>query len=194
MSNHTYCCCYYRHYLCCFGLDHSLVWVDVTGFDNDLAYCSDGKLVCVFLGFCCVACCVTVFICISSGPFKMYTPNSLSRCDTIRLYVPFSKCTWLFNFFRWRVILAYMICSRLAWAATPNAYSASFCSSSRKSFKICFTGLNPSRWNLCFAVSIERGLTYLLRNTVRISHKFSILGWWFFLKVCSASPPMIEWK
>ena len=51
--------------------------------------------------FCCGACCVTVFMGISSGASKSFRSNSLSRCNTICSYAPFSKCAWLFDFFRW---------------------------------------------------------------------------------------------
>ena len=36
-----------------------------------------------FSEFCCVACCVTVFICISSGASKPFSSNLFSRCNTI---------------------------------------------------------------------------------------------------------------
>ena len=37
---------------------------------------------------------------LSSGASKPFSSNSLSRCDTICPYVPFSKCAWLIDFFR----------------------------------------------------------------------------------------------
>ena len=58
------------------------------------------------LEFCCGPCCVTVFMGISSGASKPSNSNSLSRCDTICSYVPFSKCAWLIDFFRCGGILA----------------------------------------------------------------------------------------
>ena len=73
-----------------------------------------------FSGLCCVACCVTVFICSSSGDFQPFSSNSFSSCDTIIWYVPISKCAWLIGFFKWGSILAYMIYSLIAWATTPN--------------------------------------------------------------------------
>ena len=133
--------------------------------------------------FCCGACCVTVFMGISSGASKPFNSNSLSRCDTICSYVPFSECAWLIEFFRWGGILALMNCSMIACAATPNASFANFWSSSKKSIKLWFAGLKTCRWNLCFAVAIDWGFTYFLWNTVRISPKFSLLGLVMFLKV-----------
>ena len=58
------------------------------------------------LEFCCGACCVTVFTGISCGASKPFNSNSLSRCDTMCSYVPFSKCAWLIDFFRWGGTLA----------------------------------------------------------------------------------------
>ena len=82
----------------------------------------------------------------------------------------------------------------IAWAATPNASFASFWSSSRKSINFWFAGLKASRWNSCFAVAIDWSFTYFLRNTVKICATFSLIGLVMFLKVCSASPCMREWK
>ena len=90
----------------------------------------------------------------------------LYRCDAICSYVPFSKCAWLIDFFKWGGILAYMKCSMIAWAGTPNASFPSFWRSSRKSINFRFAGLKTSRWNFCFAVTIDGGCTCFLRNTV----------------------------
>ena len=97
-------------------------------------------------------------------------------------------------FFQVGDILAFMYCSMIVWAAAPNASFASFWSSSRKPINFWFAGLKTSRWNLGFAVAIEWGFTYFLRKTVWNSPKFSLLGLVMFLKVCSASPRMREWK
>ena len=70
--------------------------------------------------------CVTVFIWVSSRSFKLLNSNSLSRCVTICSYKPFSKWAWFIDFFRCGGILAYMNCSMITWAATPNAYFANF--------------------------------------------------------------------
>ena len=147
-----------------------------------------------FSGFCCLACCVRVFICSSSWASKPFNSKSPSRCDTISSYVPFSKCAWLIDFFMWGGILAYMNCSMIAWAATPIASFASFRSLSRKSINFWFAGLKASRWSLCFAVAIDWGFTHFLRNTGKISATFSLIGLVMFLNVCSASPCMREWK
>ena len=88
-------------------------------------------VVTIFLGylrFGFLACCVTVIIWSSSGDSVPATSNAILSCETICSYVPFSKCTWISNFFKWGGILATMNCSRIAWASTPNAYFASFCS------------------------------------------------------------------
>ena len=58
-----------------------------------------------FSEFCCGACCIAVFIGISSRASKPFSSNSFSRCDTICSNVPFSKCAWLIVFFRWGGIL-----------------------------------------------------------------------------------------
>ena len=68
----------------------------------------------------------------------------------------------------------------VAWVATPNASFANFWNSSRKSINFWFAGLKTSRWNLCFVVAIDWGFMYFLRNTVKISPKFSRWGWWCF--------------
>ena len=91
-------------------------------------------------------------------------------------------------------LLAYMSCSMITWAATPNECFASFWSSSRKYNNFGFAGLKTSLWKLCFAVAVDWGFTYFLRNTVRIFSKFSLLRLLMFLNVYSASPCMREWK
>ena len=133
-------------------------------------------------------CCFTAFICSSSGASKPFTSNPFSRCVTICLNVPFSKWAWFIDFFRCDVVLAYMNCSMMTWAAIPNASSASFWSSSRKSTNFCFAGLKTNFWNLCFAVAIDWGFTYFLRKTARVSPKVSRVRLLLFWKVCSASP------
>ena len=54
-----------------------------------------------FSEFSCVGCCVTFFICKLLGAFKPFNSISFSRCDPICSYVPFSKCAWLVDLFRW---------------------------------------------------------------------------------------------
>ena len=125
---------------------------------------------------------------------KLLSSYSLSRCVTNCSYVPFSKLAWFIDFFRCGGILAYMNWSMIAWAATPNASSANFCSSSKKSIKFWFAGLKTTCWELCLAVALDWGFTYFLRNTVRMSARFSRCGLLTFLNVCSASPRMREWK
>ena len=90
--------------------------------------------------------------------------------------------------------LAYMKCSKISWAATPNATFASFWSSSKKSNTFWFAGLKTSRRNFCFALALDWGCTYFQGKTVRISLKISLFGLLMFLKVCSASLRMREWK
>ena len=88
--------------------------VDALGPDVSVASISGGSTVlveafCEYLGLleiCCEACCVTVFMGISSGASKPFISNSLSRCDSICSYVLFSKCAWLIDFFRCGGILA----------------------------------------------------------------------------------------
>ena len=177
-----------QQYSCFSGLGLFLNWVDGTGSDSYLVFLHRWHVKLGFSEFCCAACCVTVFICSSSGASKPFSSNSLPRCDTICSYVPFSKCAWLIDFFRWGGLLVYMNCSMIAWAATPSASFASFWSSSKKSINFWFAGLKTSRWNLCFAVAIDWGFTYFLRNTVRISPNFSLKspwGWcclWMFVE------------
>ena len=68
-----------------------------------------------FSEFCCVGCCVTMFIGNSSVASKPFKSNSFSRGDTICSYVPFSKCAWLIDCFKWgRGILEYMNCSMIS--------------------------------------------------------------------------------
>ena len=55
----------------------------------------------------------------------------------------------------------------VAWAATPNASFASLWSSFRNSNYFWFAGLETIRWNLFFAIAIDCGFTYFLRNTVK---------------------------
>ena len=194
MFDHYYYCYYCQHYSCFSGLVFfsfqltAVVSVVIWLFTVVASWFG------FFFGFCCVACCVTVFICSSSGASKPFSFNSLSKCDTICSYVPFSKCAWLIDFFRWGGILAYMNCSIIAWVATPNASFANFWSSSRKSINFWFAGLKTSRWKLCFVVAIDWGFTYFLRNTVKVSPKFPLLGLVLFLNVCGSSTRMKEWK
>ena len=96
-----------------------------------------------FSGFCCVACCVTVFIRSWSAASKPWSSNSFLRCDTICSCVLFSKCASLINFFRWGGILAYMNCSMIVWATTPNASFGSFWSSFWKPNLFWFAALGP---------------------------------------------------
>ena len=131
---------------------------------------------------------LTVFICSSSGACKPFSSNCFSRCVTICSILPFSKWAWFIDFFGCGGILAYMSCSMMAWAAIPNASSASFWSSPRKSTN------TTSFWNLCFAVAFDWGFTYFLRKTARISPSFSRVGPLMFLNVYNASPFMREWK
>ena len=95
------------------------------------------------------------FICNSSGASKPFSSNSFSRCDTTCSYALFFKCAWLFHFFRWAGILAYMKCSIIAWAVSPKAIFASFWNWYGKSTNLWYTVLKTSRWNLCFAVAID---------------------------------------
>ena len=53
-----------------------------------------------------------------------------------------------------------------------NSFLASFWSSSKKSIKFWFAGLETSRWNLGFAVAIDWSFTCFLRNRIRISPKY----------------------
>ena len=106
---------------------------------------------------------------------KLYFPSEL--CHNLFILAVLQKqMAWFIDFFRCGGILAYMNCSMIAWASTPNAPFANFWSSSKKSINFWFGGLNTSCWNMCFAVAIDWGFTYFLRNTVRISPKFSLLG------------------
>ena len=66
-----------------------------------------------FSGFHFVACCVTVFICNSSGVSKPFRSNSFSRCETICSKVHFSKCACIVDFSRCGGILAWMNCSMI---------------------------------------------------------------------------------
>ena len=126
-----------------------------------------------------MACCVTVFFWSSYGASKPFSSKSLSRCDTFCSYVPFCKCVWFIDFLRCGGFSAFMNCSMIAWAATPNASFASFWSSSRKSINFCFAALKTSRWNLCFTVAIDWGSTFFLGNTVRLPNSLR-WGWWRF--------------
>ena len=54
-----------------------------------------------FSEFAIVACCVTRFICSSSGASNRLNSNSLSRYETVCSYLPFSQCAWL-RFFQER--------------------------------------------------------------------------------------------
>ena len=95
-----------------------------------------------------------------SGHSKLFNSNTVSRCGTIFSYVPFSKCAWLIDFFRWGGVLAYAKCSMIDGAATPNAPSASFWGPSTKSINFWFAGFKTSRWKLCFTVAIDWGFTF----------------------------------
>ena len=87
-----------------------------------------------------------------------------------------------------------MNCSLIAWAATPNASLAGFWSSAKKPINFCFAELKTIRWVLCVDVAIDWSFAYFLRNTVRVSAKFSLLGLLTFLNVRKALPRMREWK
>ena len=54
--------------------------------------------------------------------------------------------------------------------------------------------LKASFWNLCSAVAIDWGFTYLLRKTAIISPRLSLVGLLKFLNVCDASPFKKECK
>ena len=138
--------------------------------------------------------CVTVFIWVSSGDSKLFGSDFLKRCVTICTYVPFYMWAWFIKFFRCGSILAYLNCSIIARATTPNASIENFWSPSKKLIKFWFAGLNTSCWNLCFPVAIDWGFTYFLRNTVKNSTRFSPFHLLMFLNIRSASPRMREWK
>ena len=127
----------------------------------------------VFSGFAWVACCVAVFIYSSSGAFRPFSNYSSWRSDTFRSSVSFFKCAWFIDFFRCRSILTYMNCPQISRASTPKWSIASFWCSSRKSINLWLAVLKTSSLILCFAVAIDWGFRYFLRNTVRISTKFS---------------------
>ena len=63
-------------------------------------------------------------------------------------------------FYRWGGFLAYMNCSMITWAATPNASIASFWSSSGKSINFWFAGLKTSRWNLLLPLTEHARMFY----------------------------------
>ena len=97
-----------------FGIGLFLLRIDGTDSDSDLVFCNGGKLVCIFQSFVVWLVASECLFCSSSGASKPFSSNSFSRCDTIRSYVPFSKCTWLIDFFWWGGVLAYMNCSMIA--------------------------------------------------------------------------------
>ena len=84
--------------------------------------------------------------------------------------------------------------SLIACVATLNSFFASVWSWSEKSNKFWFAGLKTNRWNLCFTVAIDWGLTLFPRNTVTVSAKLFLLGLLIFLNVWYLSPRMREWK
>ena len=125
--------------------------------------------------------------------------------QTVRLQFPFKMCHNLFIrvvlqvglvywFLQvWRHFGIYELVNDCLGSNSERIF-CQFLEFVQKSINFWFTGLNTSCWNLCFAVAIDWGFTYFLRNTVRISARFSRFGLLMFLNVCSAPPRMREWK
>ena len=119
---------------------------------------------------------LTAFNCSSSGASKPLSVNSLPRCVTICLYVPFSKWAWILDLISYCGILAYMNCSMMASAAIRNASLASFTSSSKKGTNFRFAGFDSSFWIICFVVAIFFGFyVYPTKNCQDFSQILS--GW-----------------
>ena len=113
---------------------------------------------------------------------------SRSKCRTICSYVPFSRYAWLIDFFRWGGIFAYRRLSIICGAASPNAFSALYSKSSRKSGSFWFSGWNISLLILCLAEALDSGFTYFLRKTTKMSSSVVVGVRCIILKVFSASP------
>ena len=92
----------------------------------------------------------------------------------------FFKIAWLINFFRWGGILAFMNCSMIAGAATPNASFESFWSLSGKTINFWFAGSKTSRWSLCFAVAIDGVSRFFYGTQSEFLPNSLCWGWWCF--------------
>ena len=81
------------------------------------------------------------------------------------------------DFSRCGDILAFMKCSMIVWAATPNISFADFWSSIKKSGNYRFVGLNTTCWNLYFAVTSDWGSFYLYGTQSSYLPDSFGLGW-----------------
>ena len=89
---------------------------------------------------------------------------------------------------------AYSRLSIICGAASPNAFSALSCKSSRKSGSFWFSGWSINLLNRCFAEALDLGSTYFLRKTIKMSSSVVVGVRCMFLKAFNASPLRWAWK
>ena len=74
----------------------------------------------------------------------------------------------------------------MCWAFSPNALSAHWFSSSKKSGSDFVLGSNVSLCQLCVAVACDSGLIYFRQNTISTSSRVFLFDALIFLNVCSS--------
>ena len=105
----------------------------------------------------------------SSDSSNALRSSSRSRLATISSQVPFSHRAILTDRFNFGGSFAYNKMSIILFSLSPNAFSAPWFSSSKKSGNFMVFGSETSRCHLCFAVAWDSGLTYFLRNMTSTS-------------------------
>ena len=98
----------------------------------------------------------------------------------------FSSLAMLTNLFNLGDSFAYRRLSDIFRALSPNAFSASWFSSSRTSGSLVVFGANTRRCYLCLAVACDSGLTYFRLNMTNTCSRVCRLGVLILRNVCRA--------
>ena len=107
----------------------------------------------------------------SSDISRAFNSSSLSRWATISSKEPFSSLAMLTDLFNFGGSFAYRRLSIIFWALSPNAFSASWFISSRKSGSFVVFGSITRGCHLCLAVACDSGLTYFRLNMTNTSSR-----------------------
>ena len=115
--------------------------------------------------------------------------SSFSRWATFSSLESFSNLTILTDRFIFGGSFSYSF-----WAWSPNAFSAPWFISSRKSGTFIVLGSKTKRCHLCLAVACDSSLTYLRPKITNKSSRVYLLTVLIFLNVCRAFLLSNEWK
>ena len=130
----------------------------------------------------------------SSDSSRALSSSSLFKWATFSSYEPFSNLAILTDLLSFGGSFAYKRLSIIFCAWSPNAFSALWINSSRKSGNFIVFGSKTKRCHLCLAVACDSGLTNLRHKMIITSSRVCLLADLMSLNVWRAFFLSREWK